>query len=643
MCSYYRIAIIICITLFSTETLADNQIFKTSFDCAKASSEIEKMICHVNDLASQDIELNSIYRSLIASLPQNDKNQLKKTQVDWLLDRNRKCSSLTNMKDCLENSYQARFEVLEKTWKQLKPVLPSGGSVKALADVTIPLIYASDNYYGEYTRMLISKHRDEVIPIFGVKSHFYPYEGTPINIKQISKPLYVTYIGMRIKNRQLVDEFNVQFKQYVKFDADDAGDETGFIQNLLDRIFQKAYACGPYFGYTLVGDSQLDYLYENNGISWFKMVTPFDLSLGATMMQLYYSSNHAQGVLSVELASMLLIDNYGNYYSPTFNKGGDITGDELNFYHDSIPVRNSYEACFGDDEKGNIEVKQNSRNMLIELTFKNTGIDPITIDQQSLFEIEAQLVTMSEGKMGRELKSINVYNVDGTLLASLPFDEIKSNLQGKRISPGDMISIPITRSSLPKDNLYFISATARKSTVPRKRNTAEGDKLIYWKLGSSPYRYFSPGKDVSPIYLVYINQDSSADIDEINNVYSFSYPATQNSFFYKETGLRSPLKRNLYQHVSTLLNKAYDFSWAEVVPKDEIASYVKHIDSADGSIRSYSGGIIEKYRRANFHCYVSTGTLDDRDVGVIYELPDKWMNNRKLSQYLLWMIKENPL
>ncbi len=98
---------------------------EASFDCAKATSHVEKVICSVQELADADLEMAALYKCLqsIGGDPsareqlQREKQQRKQEQKAWIKMRNR-CSHVKNMKACLEASYRERIEVLTKQMKE---------------------------------------------------------------------------------------------------------------------------------------------------------------------------------------------------------------------------------------------------------------------------------------------------------------------------------------------------------------------------------------------------------------------------------------------------------------------------------------------------------------------------------------------
>ncbi len=88
--------------------------FMTSFDCAKAGSDVEKTICGVKELADADVEMASIYGSLLSRLSGPEKNQLKREQLAWLKERNTSCGTSEKIVDCIRDFYKKRIETLKK-------------------------------------------------------------------------------------------------------------------------------------------------------------------------------------------------------------------------------------------------------------------------------------------------------------------------------------------------------------------------------------------------------------------------------------------------------------------------------------------------------------------------------------------------
>lgn len=86
--------IILAVTLSAISTLA----FGASFDCEKAGTSIEKMICGDADLSKYDDELGVLYKKAREAFPEE-----KKKQKAWIVERNQ-CDSA----NCLMNLYKQR-------------------------------------------------------------------------------------------------------------------------------------------------------------------------------------------------------------------------------------------------------------------------------------------------------------------------------------------------------------------------------------------------------------------------------------------------------------------------------------------------------------------------------------------------------
>lgn len=78
-----------------------------SFDCRKAQSAVEKMVCSDGELTKLDEELAQIYGEVLKKAP--DEASLKKQQRAWLKARNH-CQEIS----CLRDHYQGRLAVLNE-------------------------------------------------------------------------------------------------------------------------------------------------------------------------------------------------------------------------------------------------------------------------------------------------------------------------------------------------------------------------------------------------------------------------------------------------------------------------------------------------------------------------------------------------
>lgn len=89
-------------------------VLATSFDCARASATIEKLICRDPQLKQMDIELTRLYRLVLTdvhSVPLPDKVEVE--QRFWADARNQ-CASAAEPKACTIRSYAERAHQLRQ-------------------------------------------------------------------------------------------------------------------------------------------------------------------------------------------------------------------------------------------------------------------------------------------------------------------------------------------------------------------------------------------------------------------------------------------------------------------------------------------------------------------------------------------------
>lgn len=114
----YIIVSFFYLIIFSSELLAETS---PSFDCTKATTEVEKLICSDDELAKLDVEMNKSYHAFMKTLDEEYyRNKLKKKQREWLKDISKApCFSSTDKVDCLKNIYAFRVRQLTN-WAERK-------------------------------------------------------------------------------------------------------------------------------------------------------------------------------------------------------------------------------------------------------------------------------------------------------------------------------------------------------------------------------------------------------------------------------------------------------------------------------------------------------------------------------------------
>ena len=101
-------------------------LYAASFNCQKASTKIEKTICHDKTLSHLDSELAKEYKKALKLSMQNNISKyegssiyhfIKQTQKKWLKNRNKHCSNTPQIKKCLLSYYNARIKKLQRFTK----------------------------------------------------------------------------------------------------------------------------------------------------------------------------------------------------------------------------------------------------------------------------------------------------------------------------------------------------------------------------------------------------------------------------------------------------------------------------------------------------------------------------------------------
>lgn len=115
-----------------------------SFDCGKAGTKLEKLICGDAELSKLDEELNAAYKAALQD--QTQAEAIKQAQKQWLKKRN-DCSDA----DCVKAAYQIRISKLT--------VAPSGVStpVKATLQAAQQKTVSHDSSNSERYTLLMSK------------------------------------------------------------------------------------------------------------------------------------------------------------------------------------------------------------------------------------------------------------------------------------------------------------------------------------------------------------------------------------------------------------------------------------------------------------------------------------------------------
>jgi len=101
-----------------------------SFDCAKASTPVERTICRSAELAKADRDVATTYAALAAKLSGAAKDHLVKDQQRWVGNRNRACTG-EDAATCLKSRYENRLALLKEFGAGAYPFVSEQAIVRA--------------------------------------------------------------------------------------------------------------------------------------------------------------------------------------------------------------------------------------------------------------------------------------------------------------------------------------------------------------------------------------------------------------------------------------------------------------------------------------------------------------------------------
>jgi uncharacterized protein len=130
-------------------------MYGASFDCSKASSSVEKMICNNVMLSELDEQLGKQYKEVLNNASDDNKILIKKEQKSWMKDEQKICK--TN--SCLEAAYTSRISAL-KSWTEIEnspdsnPELSTGVISLILEEAQEDIDWVKTGYKEEFTQAL---------------------------------------------------------------------------------------------------------------------------------------------------------------------------------------------------------------------------------------------------------------------------------------------------------------------------------------------------------------------------------------------------------------------------------------------------------------------------------------------------------
>ncbi|MGF1692226.1 META domain-containing protein [Photobacterium kagoshimensis] len=100
-----------CLPLILVTNIAFASDVKPSFECTKASGEVENLICHDQALATLDLQMDDLYKQVLPVISEQALATFKASQRGWIKGRN-DCWKSDDVYQCVKNSYALQTETL---------------------------------------------------------------------------------------------------------------------------------------------------------------------------------------------------------------------------------------------------------------------------------------------------------------------------------------------------------------------------------------------------------------------------------------------------------------------------------------------------------------------------------------------------
>lgn len=503
-------------------------------------------------------------------------------------------------------------------------------------------------------------------------SHWYG--GALLTVGNKAPRVTIAYVGLSGTGVDALGPLSLEVAMDFKRAAIEAPKSGSMLARLLGRLLPSAQACGPALFISMLGASRLTPFKTANDVRWYEVESPVPLfnlpteycdeamvralGIGTAHQDDYYADLCARmrgpgsvrvhidyqpvGPASVDVkVAGLILDREGSEYRQA--RLAHWTGD-------------SYRVQLVAAERGKVSYELDPQTSVVAMRLTNQGPDVAKLDAMSL-----DVLTRSIGYGDDVLESLGLADADGRSVARFPVRALGSKLGARVLKPGESTLAPLfTLSALSPEALYFPVARIAHAADEDEPNPAQRGRFIQWEMdptydvdsvrGLSGEAYFVRGGRYSFYYVGADRKVETIDAaveqaphegEDIG--YRLVVP-TQGSFIYDFV----PSPEALTLHRAPRPNAA-DFEWGLVLDEDG-ATYLRRRPTASvvGKSRDFYGHGITEYRdgeRFGFVVERTTYTRFGKPSGraIAYEMPARWMANKKLAAVLRWMIRSNDI
>ncbi|PSV48405.1 META domain-containing protein [Photobacterium indicum] len=111
-----------------------------SFDCDKASGQVEERICNDDALAALDTKMEMVYDQAIQNIPDSERSIMKAMQRGWIKGRN-ECWKGQDERACVEYAYKSRIVDLQVAGGLIEVPSPVGFNCPNMADKPVTVVF----------------------------------------------------------------------------------------------------------------------------------------------------------------------------------------------------------------------------------------------------------------------------------------------------------------------------------------------------------------------------------------------------------------------------------------------------------------------------------------------------------------------
>ena len=178
-----------------------------AFDCTKAESEVEKLICASDALATLDRELDEVYKAAMAKAEGDMAKQLRTEQRGWIKGRNdcwkangvetwiTASWTVTTVEACIEANYRLRTSELQSSWRLLPPKTVFYGCGDTPANEVVANFFATD------PPTIRLERGDQTVTLWGVgDAGEGNYEGGNVSLVQNGDAVQIRWLNVNTGN-----------------------------------------------------------------------------------------------------------------------------------------------------------------------------------------------------------------------------------------------------------------------------------------------------------------------------------------------------------------------------------------------------------------------------------------------------------